>query len=204
MELIEMRQKLEALALEVSSHLPAEWTLQPPREDRDDNDHKRFCNSLGMCFSIRWDWRTRERIVATAWEWPTYKKLERGEVRSQTIRPRDLWDPKETGSHDITVAYSRGAKALAEEIKRRLLPEYERVWKRCKEKADNYQQHEDKAEAQWQEVCKLLGKDATRKSHYNAIGSLSIDDRNGSLHIEGYISFEDLKKLAALGLQPRS
>lgn len=200
MDIIEMRAQLEEVALGIARFMPEGWTLEVPKAEDDISDRK-FFRKGAMRIGISLDWQKKDRLNISTWTWPTYTAKDRYNdrgMRTETVWPRDLWDPEEKGSPDISVAVSRGPEVIAKEIKRRFLPEYERIWARCKKKADSYQRDNDTANAQWEEVCKLLGKDPKYDNHYNALGPFGVQNSNGSLKLEGYVTLEQLKALAKL------
>lgn len=192
MEVNEARTQLAEICKQVALYFDG-WTLSKQGEAY---DHRWQLMRDGMQISLSLDWRKKDRLNISTWSWPKYTRMERGEVKAETIYPNSLYDPKET-SPEISVAWARGPEAIAKEIKRRFLPEYERIYARCFEKAASYQKHEDEARATWESVCAEIACDSRHNRHYvNAGGdlNLTVENRNGSIHIEGYVKTPDQLK----------
>lgn len=192
-----LRAELRQIASLVAPHLEG-WAMIVPPPEEDYNQDRVFFTKDKMKFGVSFDWSSHprnSRLNVSTWTWPEYSRLERGDVRKETIFPASLYDPKE-GQPSISVAASKTPEQIAKDIKRRFLPEYERIYARCKAKADDYQAHEDKSESQWAKVCKLIGCDPKRASKYCKFGEnyLTIENRNGSLHIDGYVDLERLQR----------
>ena len=130
MEVNEARTQLAEICKQVALYFDG-WTLSKQGEAY---DHRWQLMRDGMQISLSLDWRKKDRLNISTWSWPKYTRMERGEVKAETIYPNSLYDPKET-SPEISVAWARGPEAIAKEIKRRFLPEYERIYARCFEKA---------------------------------------------------------------------
>jgi hypothetical protein len=73
----------------------------------------------------------------------------------------------------ITVAESRGAEAIAKEITRRLLPEYEKAWNEASGRAQRAQDYDDETTAGAEKLAEILGG--------------KVGDRNRSTGSEGRV-----------------
>jgi hypothetical protein len=170
------------------------WTLE---ETGETFDYRWKLRRNGMEIGLSLDWSKKDRLNIATWAWPKYTKLDRGEVRSETITPSSLYDPKES-SPSISVAWNRGPEVIAKEIKRRFLPEYERIYARCAEKAASYQKHENESRQNWENICAAIGKDTRHNRHYVSAGgdlNVTVENRNGSAHIEMYCNADQLVKI---------
>jgi len=109
--------------------------------------------------------------------------------------PNSLYDPKES-SPNISCSLNRPAESIANDIKRRFLSDYIRIYQRCLERAQAHQAHEDSSRSQWLEICTALRLDADRDRHYVSTGkdahSITLENRNGSLHLEFYADKEQV------------
>lgn len=196
MDLLEKRAKLDQLALGIDRYLPDGWTLFTPKEEDTISDRAFFVKG-DLKFGISLNWGKPDRLDISTWTWPSYTRMERRDIRREIIYPNSLYEPKET-SPAISVSATKGYDVIAKDIARRFLPEYERIYARCKEKADNYQAHEDRSRDQWQDVCHILNKDPKSDSYYSALGPLTVANRSGSIYVEGYIGMEQLRAIAGL------
>lgn len=99
-------------------------------------------------------WNRTDRFEFHPAAWPSYTDKD---GRKQTVTPSDCWTPSEIVPK-CTAARTRAPLAIAREIERKILPEYDRLRARCADIAANSQKHNDK-EA---ELISLLFK-ATRE-----------------------------------------
>jgi hypothetical protein len=175
-------KELLALAGAIAANLTG-WQLHPPNDGHWAILFKRD----EMCFNIARDNSgKRDRINVSTWGWPQYTKYEQGdEPRKDTIFPNSLYDPKEE-SPSISCAIARGGEAIAREITRRFIPDYERIWKRCAEKAEMWGKAEVEARDNWAAICKAAGQPVRKGSIYAELGKahLRIENRNGLGHIQ--------------------
>lgn len=162
------------------------WKYSP----RGDDDERANIVKGGMRIDIRRDYQHKDKVSMSSWDWPTYSTTERGTERINQVSPRDLWDPKEEAP-DISCSISRGHSAIAKDMERRLIPNLERIWMRCKERADNYQASYDKARRDWIEICRVLNADPEREVHYGT--GIHIENRNGKAHLTADLDAEQLK-----------
>lgn len=177
--------ELQETAKQVAKLLGDGWKYKPNDENRKyhaeiDRGGMKICLSLENKGK---DWRFNVGM----WGWPSYSTMERGESKTTVVWPRDIHPQQESPS--IGVSVTRGAEILTREIKCRFLPHYHRVYALCQARADAAQKHEDDQREQWERVCKSHKLDPTRNSFYDVAGStISLENRSGSLHIEGYVS----------------
>lgn len=201
MDLLEKRAKLDQLALGIDRYLPDGWSLFIPKEEDTISDRAFFVKG-DLKFGISLNWDKPDRLDISTWTWPSYTtRIERDGIRRETIYPNNLYDPKEI-SPAISVSATKGYDVIAKDIARRFLPEYERIYARCKEKASNYQAHADNSRAQWERVCKWMDKSPTHGIWYSGVGPLTVANRSGSLHVEGYVSESQLRRIAFVLSQP--
>jgi hypothetical protein len=174
--------ELLALAGAIAAQMEG-WTLQPPKEDR----WYMLLVRDEMQIGIKRDSSgKRDRVNISTWSWPKYTKYERGEARQEQVTPTSLYDPKESAP-SISCAMARGADAITKEIKRRFLPDYERIWKRCTERAEAYGRAEVNARESWVAICKAAGQARPVNGWIYAElkkgVTLRIENRSGSGHI---------------------
>lgn len=203
MELMESRRTLAALSKELEPLLDG-WSLVPEDPENPNYDLRCF-EQDGMGFGIRLD-RKEDRVMVRSCDWPSYKQDEgRDYIKTCTIWPRDLYDPKEDYP-EITIAISRGARAIAKEIDRRFLPDYTRIYGRCLEKARVGQEYEDRSQATWKAVCEATGHETKYHSHHVKLpgedtGYVTIERRGDKAHLSVTVGAERVKAiLKALGL----
>lgn len=177
-------QELSTLCSQVASYFPG-WELEDPAIKHGNPPGNNYTLTRdGLVISLSVQYPDKSRITVGAWGWPEYYEMERGEMRSRRIAPSDLRNDKVSLS-DITVAASRGALVIANEIKRRFLPEYERIFGRCLEVANKWQAASDKARLDWDAICKMIGKDPRHNSHYVSAGgdlNVHVENRSGVAH----------------------
>lgn len=112
--------KLEALVTEISQHLNGDWIVA---ENRRDSYH--LC-SAEMRISISLDgynWEQSKKVKISG-VYPRYRSTQY--VTSGMELPR------------IGCSISRGAEAIAKDIKRRFLPQYQEALKTAQEKIERY------------------------------------------------------------------
>jgi hypothetical protein len=181
------QEQFSDVCQQIAAYFP-HWTLAHSGESYDMRHTLSHANGLQICLSTS-KYDKVPRLTVQTWTWPRYTKTERGELRFETIYPNSLYDPKESAP-SITISLAKSPELIAKDIKRRFLPEYERIFARCAEKAQSHQAHEDNSRSQWQEVCEALRLDPKHNVHYVSTGkdsrSVSLSNRNGSLHLEFY------------------
>lgn len=202
MEIGERREALAALAMKIAPHLPEGWKVDVKLSESECENNDRVWyrfKDTALRFSIAFDSSARDlRINVASWTWPAYERRDRGEVRKDTIFPSNLYDPKE-GQPDISCSAEKDPVKIAADISRRFIPEYVRIYERCKVIADKYQAHQDLTWKTWNEACALVGKDPKHNNWWNVIGPLSITNDGGdTVKIEGSVSLEILKRIKAL------
>ena len=191
-------EQFAAICEQIATQFP-DWTLSKSGESYD--YRHTLTHASGMQISLSTSkYDKQPRLNVTTWTWPKYTKQDRGQERTETVTPSSLWNPKESGP-SITCALNRPAEKLAAEIRRRFLPEYERVWQRCTERASEYQTHENNSASQWTAVCSALNLNPARDHHYVDTGSesrtVSIQNMNGSLRLEFYATQEQVLAVIA-------
>ncbi|KPL28988.1 MAG: hypothetical protein AMJ72_00055 [Acidithiobacillales bacterium SM1_46] len=133
------------------------WQLDPDPEEQDAwSRWHYFSNGQGRQIVAEVVWNKPDRFEFRALGWPTYADPD---GRTMTVDPSTMWNPKESRPV-ISCARSRTPEAIARDIERRLLPEYERLYTRAEEIAADRQKSSD-GEA---ELIDLLWK-ATRDTH---------------------------------------
>lgn len=189
--------QLQTLFSEIASRMPG-WTVKPADPD-DGNTWRRYVLQRGdMGIHIHRDTNGKgDRVNISTWHWPSYSYIECGDERRETVSPHNLYDPKES-SPSITCAMDRGADAIVKEIQRRFLPEYERLYARCKAKVEESRAFHDKSQDSWRSICETIKADQTRDRHY--FGPLTIERRSNGARVEVDLGAEALAKLiAAMG-----
>lgn len=189
----------------VAQFLGPEWIF----DATDDSDRCQITSSkLALHFSI--DMRA-DRVTISDLAWPTYINREKPYNDSgktvygtkERVMPRDLAPRQSIDS--IGVALSRGPEAIAKEIKRRLLPEYMRVYALCEELAVSRQQYQDKTANSWESICSLVGEDGNNRRTggiyaKTRFGSIFMENRNGKAYFNLTVTAEQMPAiLAALG-----
>lgn len=177
-----------------------DWTLDKAGETYDMRYTLTHTTGLQMAlFTSKYD--KQPRLTVSDWKWPQYTTMERGQTRTNTVFPHSLHGPKES-SPRITCSLAKSPEAIARDIKRRFLPEYTRIYQRCLEHAKAYQQHEDISRAQWDIVCAAVNLNPHHNRHYVSTGedsrSVTLENRNGSLHLEFYASAEQAIRAIAM------
>lgn len=77
---------------------------------------------------------------------------------------------------DITVAAARSPEAIAKDIERRFLPEYNRVWEKLVKHCEEVTTHYEEKRRNWEKVCKRIGADPNKHT-------VSIDVQGGWAYI---------------------
>lgn len=178
---------LTQLCKQVATHFDG-WTLV---EDGESFDGRWKLRRDGMEICLRLDWAKKDRLTVKTWGWPSYKDDSR--IDKVIVYPRDL-SPREADP-DISVAWARGAEVIAKEIKRRFLPEYERIYALALAKATRAQEQINEARANWEAACKVIGASPSGNVHYvesNGKRDLTVENRNGSTYISTYVTPEQL------------
>lgn len=186
------REQMVTLCQEIAGFLPA-WELA--LDDDYDKSHTFTCGELK--FRISWDRSAKaDRVNIQTWHWPRYKfSFEHGEWQKSTQSPNNLRDPAEV-SPGISCAMDRGAEAIANDIKRKFLPEYARIYARCAERAAAYEVDALARHAAWEKVCSVLKADPNHNHHY--VSNFSIENRGGKAHLVGDVTAEQLEKILNL------
>lgn len=181
------------------------WTIQQPAPEDANNDYLRHVlvkGALKIHFG-RSQGGAQDKVNIAAWQWPEYRYTEsdygKPVQRFQRITPSDLYDPKEA-SPGISCSIARGAEAIVKDLTRRFLPEYERIFARCQQKADANKAYADKARSNWEETCTVIGASPDRNNHSvkTALGDYNfrVENRNGYTRLE--IDHVQPEQLAAI------
>lgn len=190
--------KLFALAREIVKDLALEtagtWNIQG--EDNS-GDRLLLVNRAGLKMHLGVDWKSRknpfeeQRLTVQTWAWPTWIDYQENEPRTQNTSPRDLYNPEES-SPSISILISRGSGAIAREIKRRFLPDYQRIYARLAEVAREREAYAQKARDTWRAVCALISASPNHRSAYVDVKGvhLRIENRGATAHIEADVSAE--------------
>ncbi len=163
-----------------------DWEIQPIGEQYDftplyiaieastpEGKLQMMCERDGYGHRGRWEFR--------ASGWPTYNDEH---DKTCTIDPSNLWNPKENRP-TTTAAQDREPKAIAKQIAGKILPDYQRIYAKCTEKAEDFQKHSDERAdglRRLAEACQDQGhhKDRRGQSWYirNLPGDLVSVDSN--------------------------
>jgi hypothetical protein len=168
-------EELRAFGEKIAALLPDGWTLQPDDRKRNNREEIYFAKGEGA-YTLGWWWDgLRFAIYANNHEkrlkighdgWPTYTELDRGEPQTKRVWPGDLYDPREEYP-SITVAFAKSPEAVAKDILRRFLPEYERIFARCRDAAMERQKYHNAKDAGWATICRAVNRDPKRSQHYD-------------------------------------
>lgn len=150
-ELNEYQKRCNAKAVEfhdllqpIVDEMPEGWSLKPIHID--DEGHAWRClyivnAATGLEVMARYDeYDIRGKFEFQASEWPKYTD-ENGQTC--TKHPGDVYNPRETAPKSRAAA-GREPKAIAGQIASKILPEYERIFERCRQEADESQAYHDK------------------------------------------------------------
>jgi hypothetical protein len=188
------REHFHALCTDVASALG--WLFKAEGESY---DYTCSLQDKGMGFSLAYD-KWKHRISVRSWNWPQYTVNEsRGYVKTETVMPSSLYDPREA-SPSITVSADKTAAQIAKDIQTRFLPEYTRLYARCLARAQSSQEYADTSESGWQAVCKVIGADPKHHHHYSNIAgeyNASIENRSGKAHVTLDLTADQLAKVIA-------
>jgi hypothetical protein len=171
---------------EIASHMDG-WHLIP--RDRSKEEHipmfRYLSNEDGsrqiFCESNRYNCVGKFRFSAMVW--PSYTENEGEHLRTCTVTPSQLWrstagtttisrgllPARPTQSSPETMAtHGREFAAIAKQIERKIIPEYERLYILCQEQAASYQVHSNEVQD-----CKRRLAKSTRQdiAHYGGRGS---------------------------------
>lgn len=198
-------ETLVTLGQVLAPHLDG-WAFDP-NADSESWRQEIFFSKGGLRFCITRHRSKTDRIDVETWNWPKYTTLERGDERTTTVTPSNLHNPEES-SPSISVAIARGAEVIAREIKRRFIPEYERLYTRCVEQAANYQKYSDESRDSWQRVCTLINEDPKRNSHCVHTATeqyhVTLKQNGNKVRVEMDATAGDVEKLlVALGFKPK-
>lgn len=126
----------------IAEALPGNWIVEQAMQHEDEwqraNDTLKDDQGRGLFILPVWNKKDRFDIMGCGW--PEYVD-ENGQPCE--LSPSQLWNPKEA-TPETTAARSRGAKAIAAQIVRKVLPEYDRIKARLVEQAASYQSRSDK------------------------------------------------------------
>lgn len=103
-------------------------------------------------------WNKTERFEFRPCEWPSYRNTE---GRPVTIDPAGLYPRQQRPS--CSVARSRAPEAIARDIGRKVLPEYERLYQMCEDRAAGYQRSSDTEAEAIAQLFKATREDITRQ-----------------------------------------
>ena len=196
-------QPLQDLGVEISKHLP-EWSYLAPSKEFEYHNEVIRLGKDGLVIAIRHDWN--DRFSVSCWEWPSFTSAEKtvhdsalGEIPAiERITPNSLYDPRES-SPEIPVSPTKTPEKIAADITRRLIPDYERVYARCAEKAKLNQDYADATTKNWREVCEVVGGNPKHRviyHHYDGEkGYFTITRSGDQARLEGYVTAEQLKKI---------
>ncbi len=190
--------RLKEIMPKLAANLPDGWKLDTS-PDAMDNKHYLFFLKGGMKLAIHAVY-SEDRFTVSGWGWPFYWEIGGRDGKSKkTIEPRNLYNPQ-ASLDSIGIGMKKDGEQIAADIKRRILPEYERLYARCEEECKKWQEYEDKADKVWREVCALVGTNPQYNSHYVRIGddNASIENRktSGKVHISSWdVTPEQLRKM---------
>lgn len=134
----------------IAALLPGKWTVKDPSEPNDGSWWASVENCDGRKLHFRADDRKKGAPrVEISGIWPSSK--------SQGVIAPARYADNEKGTFEITVARNRGAAAIAAEIKRRLLPDYSRVFVICKARAEYWDENDRRRNEVAAELRQLVG-----------------------------------------------
>ena len=174
------RDTLIELARSIAKLMP-EWALRL-RDEESAYDCRAFLEKDGLQIGLT---LSQGRLNVQTWKWPQYTRIERGDNRSETVWPHQSLHPSET-QPSITVDPNKSSEQIVKDIKRRFLPEYERIFKLCLEKAKQYQTNEDDKQTLWASVCKVAGKTGEKWAHIyvtTAKGNIEAEQRSSTVKL---------------------
>lgn len=201
-------QKLEqrrALALAVADAMGSGWN-QVANAMR---DAAIYVGRGDMTFRIGFsgDAGHAHRLHISAWSWPSYMERAQSHCGQPATRSRKILSPSslypKQDVASITVSAEKSADIIAQDIRRRFLAEYTRLYELCAIEAARWQKIEDDAMSDWAAVCKVLGPSAsdqgnTQYADVNGNGKnygFRIENRNGKAHVEVDLTAEQLRKV---------
>jgi len=158
--------KLAAMMLGLLDLLPG-WVLKPSDDGERWRQYVIEYGGMGIHISLdragKWD-----RVNVGSWHWPKYTPYTNRHTSEISITPRELAGSQSLTS--ISVALDRGAVALADNIRKRFLPEYARLYNECVKVAAERQAYEDACWATWAEICGIIGKKPDGGHQYGPCG----------------------------------
>jgi hypothetical protein len=148
----------EALTADPDSNVPVVYL-----KIREGNEHGNNLPTLetqGDTYGLHFSYaRTKpEKLHISGTSWPTYTNRH-GNV--------EIMFPYQAGAESptITVTESRGAAKIAQEIKRRLLPDLMKAWETCKDKVDSTNATNSQMYATAASVAQILGEKPPSRSN---------------------------------------
>ncbi len=202
MDITHERKELQKLARLIAVDM--QWTYVQPT-DNDRMDHAVLTRGP-MSIDIRYDRNTTglTHLRIQTWGWPSYTSHNRGDIRTTIVTPSMMWGPKESDP-SIRCAIKRGHAAIAQDIGTRFIPEYVRIWNRCKERADSCQIYNDEEWANWSAICVVIGQDPNHTNRYveipfgNGFKTISVsEEHKGAVLAFSVTPTELVKVLEAL------
>lgn len=164
---------------EIAAALPGDWVVIRPEDESPNRlysepmEIQRLDKLRSLWVMVLWNSKDRFKISAT--DWPTYTDRE---DRLQHIRPGALWNPQEN-QPECTAARRRGGAAIAKDIERKILPEYERLYERCRTVASEWQISADKFKSKCEEVAQACGYEGTINIYSSGSKHFRLDDIPG-------------------------
>jgi hypothetical protein len=129
----EARAVARAELEKIAAALGEGWTLKDDPENACTRYHY-MTNGQGRELLAEIPWNNPERFEFRPSSWPNYRNAEQRRV---TVDPSSLYPREERPS--CTAARSRAPEAIARDVGRKVLPEYERLYQLCEDKAEQYQ-----------------------------------------------------------------
>jgi hypothetical protein len=172
-------EKLKTLAEGIAKLMP-EWTLQLPEGEESSWNFQPVLQrgAMEIVLSI-----SQGRLNVSTSAWPSYTKFDRGRTSSEKVYPSSLY-PRES-SPSISVSAGKTPDQIVKDIKRRFLPEYERIFALCQAKAIAYQEYEDKSRALWVDVMKVANTDREGYITVKTVaGDIEVENRHGSVQLK--------------------
>ncbi len=173
-------QPLHQLTQAIAAALGDGWSYAP-RPDGEGDLYRvseiRHTDGREINLEFTDDWR---KAPARVQVWGGYPEGTEFNGRTSRVDYSNLWNPHEERP-GISCAATKTPAQIAQDISRRFLPEYSRIWVRCKEKADQITAYGQRQLATRAELAVIKGIDLW-------------PDRNGGIGLEGNVSLPGLEK----------
>lgn len=132
----EARAVARAELAEIAAALGEGWHVEPDPDNACTRYHYLTQGSGASCRQLLAEipWNKPERFEFRPSHWPSYRNAEQRRV---TVDPSSIYPREQRPT--CSVARSRTPEAIARDVGRKVLPEYERLFQVCEDKAAEYQ-----------------------------------------------------------------